>query len=89
MAGGIGLLVWAIAIVGTIDNFLRPILIERGIHMHPFVILLSVLGGLAFFGPLGFIAGPVLMALFFALAEIYPNIMKGTAIPETDKNDHP
>ncbi len=82
----IGLLVWALGIVGTIDNFLRPILIERGIHMHPFIILLSVLGGLAFFGPIGFIAGPVLMALFFALAEIYPNIMKGTAIPEPDQN---
>lgn len=81
------LLAWALAIVGTIDNFLRPILIERGIHMHPFVILLSVLGGLAFFGPIGFIAGPVLMSLFFALAEIYPNIMKGTAIPDGESHE--
>lgn len=85
---GLGLIAWAFAIVGTVDNFLRPILIERGIHMHPFIILLSVLGGIAFFGPIGFIAGPVLMALFFALAEIYPNIMKGTAIPDPDKNEH-
>ncbi len=88
VGAGVGLLIWALAIVGTVDNFLRPILIERGIHMHPFIILLSVLGGLAFFGPIGFIAGPVLMALFFALAEIYPNIMKGTAIPDSDTNDN-
>ncbi|TSC58828.1 MAG: Uncharacterized protein Greene041679_30, partial [Parcubacteria group bacterium Greene0416_79] len=40
---------------------------RRGLRLHPLLILLSVLGGLAFFGPVGFLAGPVTLALLFAL----------------------
>jgi predicted PurR-regulated permease PerM len=67
----IGLLVWGIVAVGVIDNLLGPLLVNRGVHVHPFLILLSVMGGLAFFGPIGFIAGPLIVALLFALLEIY------------------
>ena len=66
-----GLLAWGILGVGLIDNFLGPMLINRGGQVHPFLILLSVMGGLAFFGPIGFIAGPLIVALLFALLEIY------------------
>ncbi len=69
MAGG--LLAWSILIVGLIDNIVGPYLIGRGNNMHPFVILISVLGGIALFGPLGFIVGPVITTLFFVLLEIY------------------
>lgn len=69
MAGG--LLLWSILIVGLVDNIVGPYLIGRGNNMHPFVILISVLGGLALFGPLGFIVGPVITTLFFVLLEIY------------------
>lgn len=67
----IGLLAWGILVVGLIDNFLRPILIERGIKIHPLLILLSVLGGLQFFGPIGFIVGPLVLSFLFALLDIY------------------
>lgn len=66
-----GLLAWGIVAVGLIDNYLGPHLINRGVQIHPFLILLSVIGGLAFFGPIGFIAGPLIVALLFALLEIY------------------
>jgi predicted PurR-regulated permease PerM len=69
MAGG--LLIWSILIVGLVDNIVGPYLIGRGNNMHPFVILISVLGGIALFGPLGFIVGPVISTLFFVLLEIY------------------
>ncbi len=69
MAGG--LLVWSVLIVGLVDNLVGPYLIGRGNNMHPFVILISVLGGIALFGPLGFIVGPVITTLFFVLLEIY------------------
>jgi len=72
----IGLTLWAAIAVGLVDNLLGPILIEKGIKIHPFIILLSVLGGLQFFGPIGFIAGPVTVALLLALLEIYPLIIK-------------
>ncbi len=67
----IGMLVFAIGI-GAIDNMLGPVLFERGLQMHPLLILLSVLGGLAFFGPVGFLAGPVVLSLLLALLDIYP-----------------
>jgi predicted PurR-regulated permease PerM len=76
---GIGLIIWAF-FVGSIDNFIRPLLIKRGVDVHPFFILLSVLGGLAYFGPVGFIAGPIVLAFFFVLLEIYPSIVKGHAV---------
>ncbi len=66
-----GLLIWSIAIVGMVDNVVGPYLIGRKNNMHPFVILISVLGGIAFFGPLGFIVGPVVVTLFLVLLEIY------------------
>lgn len=71
IGSGLGLLIWGAVAVGLSDNFLRPILMKRGMQIHPFLILLSVLGGLAFFGPTGFILGPLAMSLLFALIEIY------------------
>jgi predicted PurR-regulated permease PerM len=69
-------LAWGILIVGTIDNFMRPKLIERGTHIHPFFILMSVLGGLEFFGAVGFLLGPILLSLMFALLDIYKKEFK-------------
>ncbi len=76
-AGAAGLLLWGALAVGFIDNLLGPHLIERGIKIHPFLILLSVIGGIGFFGPVGFIAGPVVLSLLFSLLDIYPLIMRG------------
>jgi predicted PurR-regulated permease PerM len=68
---GVGLLVWSVVIVGLVDNVVGPYLIGRKNNMHPFVILISVLGGIALFGPIGFIVGPVIVTLFIVLLEIY------------------
>lgn len=73
---GVGLLVWGLAGVGLIDNLLGPILIGRGVHIHPFLIILAVLGGLSFFGLAGFLLGPLVLSLFFALSELYSPILK-------------
>lgn len=65
------LLIWAALVVGLVDNFVGPYLMSRGSNMHPFIILIAVLGGLSAFGPIGFIVGPVIVTLFFILLEIY------------------
>jgi len=67
----IGLLIWSVLVVGLVDNFVGPYLMSRGNNMHPFIILLSVLGGLSLFGPIGFLVGPVVVTLFLVLLEIY------------------
>lgn len=71
---GFGLLVWGAGAVGIIDNFLGPKLVGQRMQVHPMIILLSVLGGIVFFGPIGFLLGPLIMSLFFALFEIYSAI---------------
>jgi predicted PurR-regulated permease PerM len=68
---GVGLLIWSVLIVGLIDNFIGPYLISRGNNLHPFIILISVLGGITLMGPIGFIIGPVTVTLFVVLLEIY------------------
>jgi len=67
----VGVLLWAAVAVGLIDNLLGPYLMSRGNPMHPFLVLLAVLGGIAMFGPIGFIVGPVTLSLFIVLLELY------------------
>jgi len=67
----IALGVWCIVVVGTVDNFLRPALVGRDTKMPDLMVLISTLGGLFYFGAVGFIIGPVVAALFIAVWEIY------------------
>jgi predicted PurR-regulated permease PerM len=67
----VGQLLWSVLLVGTVDNFLSPLLLERGINIHPILILFSILGGLQFFGPEGFLLGPLVLSLLFALVRVY------------------
>ena len=68
---GLALLLWSGLVVSTIDNFLRPRLVGRDTRMSDLLILLSTLGGLALFGPVGFIVGPIVAALFVTIWHIY------------------
>ncbi len=71
----VGLAIWAFAGVGLIDNFLAPQIMKHGTKLHPFLILLAVLGGIAWLGPIGFLAGPLILSFIFALLEIYPDLL--------------
>lgn len=71
-----GLLIWGILAVGLIDNLLGPKLIGRGMKLHPLLVLLSVLGGLMFFGPIGIFLGPLSVSLLFALLSIYADVSR-------------
>jgi predicted PurR-regulated permease PerM len=78
MLAAVGLLIWGVTAVGLVDNFLGPKLVEKGIRLHSFLVLLSILGGLSFFGPVGFLLGPLVLSLLFVLLEIYSAISKHT-----------
>lgn len=67
----IGLTIWGMTFVHLGDNIIGPKLMGRGIKIHPLFILLSVVGGLNFFGPLGFILGPIVLSFVFTLLDIY------------------
>ena len=68
-----GLLLWAVILVGMIDNFLGPLLVGRHIKIPSILILFSVLGGIALLGPIGILIGPLSMSLLSALISIYKN----------------
>lgn len=76
MMFAVGLLLWGMLVVGMADNVLRPIIVERGVKLHPFLILLSILGGIGLFGPIGFLLGPLVLSLLFVLLEIYLSVQK-------------
>jgi predicted PurR-regulated permease PerM len=63
-------LLWSVVLVGLIDNFLAPFIINKGVNIHPLLILFSILGGLQFFGAEGFLLGPIVVGLLFALIRI-------------------
>ncbi len=87
IGNAIGLLIWAAIAVIAIDNFIGPYLMSRGNKLHPFIILLSVLGGISMFGPIGFVIGPVIISLFMVLLEIYGhNIAIQAPAPAPPKN---
>jgi predicted PurR-regulated permease PerM len=71
LLSGIGLLLWGVIAVGLVDSFLGPKLIGRGMQLHSLVVFIAVLGGIAYFGPLGFLLGPLAMSVCLALIDIY------------------
>ena len=76
----IGLTIWGIFGVGLVDNILGPKMIGRGMQLHPLLVLLAVLGGLAFFGPIGLFLGPLTVSLLVALLSLYRHFSKGEAV---------
>jgi predicted PurR-regulated permease PerM len=58
--------VWSV-FVCTINNFLQPILIRKGVDLPMLLILTGVIGGLISFGIIGLFIGPVILAVTFTL----------------------
>ncbi|HZF13538.1 MAG TPA: AI-2E family transporter [Thermoanaerobaculia bacterium] len=82
----LGLVLCALSVIASID-VLRPRLVGQRSGMHDLMVFFSTLGGLATFGAMGFIAGPVIAALFLAMIDIYSSEFKqelekfGPALP--------
>lgn len=68
---GVGFLIYGAVIVSFSDNLIRPYLLEKSIHIHPFLILLSIMGGIKVFGFLGIFYGPIIISMLVALIELY------------------
>jgi predicted PurR-regulated permease PerM len=65
------LLAWSLGVVGTVDNILKPMFIGSRLKLPILLLFFGILGGLAVFGALGLILGPVLFALLAALLDLY------------------
>lgn len=71
------------AVIGLIDNFLRPLLVGKRAHMHDLLVFLLTLGGLSSFGLPGFILGPAFGSLALTLLNHYEHTF-AKHLEETD-----
>lgn len=63
---GIGTLV-----ISQSDNVIRPYLISGRTQMHPLLLFFAIMGGIAMFGLLGVVVGPLIAAVFVALIRLF------------------
>ena len=68
---GVFLLAWGAFVVSSIDNVLRPKLCGSRMALHPLLVFLSMFGGLAVFGMMGLLVGPLIASIFMAMVRIY------------------
>ena len=68
---GVVLLIWCIGVVGMVDNILKPLFIGTRFKLPMLALFFGILGGLAVFGALGLVLGPVLLGLLAALLDLY------------------
>lgn len=67
----LGLLLWSMLLIGTIDNLLSPYIISKDTNIPSIFILFAILGGISLMGPVGIIIGPLILSLLYSLISIY------------------
>ena len=87
---GITLMIVGAAGISMIDNFLRPILLSGRTQMNGLLVFISLLGGIAAFGLIGLVLGPVIMATAISFVDAYATERREVAVtddlsPESDR----
>ncbi|HSN15396.1 MAG TPA: AI-2E family transporter, partial [Anaeromyxobacteraceae bacterium] len=70
-ASGVFLLVWAVAVVSTVDTLVRPWLMRGRMALHGGIVFFSLIGGIAAFGPIGILLGPLTVTFLLAVVRIW------------------
>ncbi len=68
---GIFILAWGALFVGLVDNIMKPIFISERSKLSFILVFFGILGGINLFGLVGIFAGPLIIAIFLALLEIF------------------
>jgi predicted PurR-regulated permease PerM len=74
------LVLWGALVIGMLDNILRPKLVGNRTRLHELLVFFSVIGGLAVFGPLGLVVGPVVVAITLALLDVFRQLQRPAAV---------
>jgi len=74
---GIALVLMGMLGISAIDNILRPVIIGSRTKMHFLALFFSVLGGIKIFGLIGFVMGPMVLAMFISVIEIFRTMEEG------------
>ncbi len=71
LALAVGLIFWGLVVIGSIDNLVKPLLMRGAVKTPSILILFSILGGINYFGMIGFILGPLILSFLISLLRIY------------------
>jgi len=71
IAPAILLVLWGVIVVGSVDNFIRPLIYRRFSAIHPLITLIGAIGGVSYFGLLGLLIGPLALSYLFELVRMY------------------
>jgi len=61
---------WSVLVVAFVDNLVKPLLLKGRMEVHGAAIFFALLGGMAVFGPVGLLAGPLILAFFLAVVRL-------------------
>lgn len=73
---GVGLFLYGVIIISTVDNFLRPKIIGSRADIHPTLVILGIFGGIAAFGFMGLVLGPLILGITNIFIDIYEEEIK-------------
>jgi predicted PurR-regulated permease PerM len=79
---------WGIVVVGSVDNFLRPILISGRVEVPTLAVFIGVMGGLSAFGFIGLFVGPIVLGLVVALFRFTADELAGQPDAVNDDARH-
>ncbi|WP_242346708.1 AI-2E family transporter [Anaeromyxobacter terrae] len=71
LLAGVFLAAWGIGFVSIVDNAVRPYLLKGGMELHGGVVFFALLGGLAVFGGIGLVLGPLIVTFLLAVLKMY------------------
>ena len=70
------LALWGSVVIGLIDNFLYPLLMKNRLSMHTVPVFIAAMGGIFAFGATGIVLGPLILAVAFALLDVWRRRMR-------------
>ncbi len=86
----LGLALWGGLVVSTVDNIIKPYVLQGQSKLHPLLALLSILGGVAALGPIGIFVGPIAVAFLQAALTMLQTELDTLSdqVPAEDSNSH-
>ncbi|WP_345324192.1 AI-2E family transporter [Novipirellula rosea] len=76
------LALYGVLVISSIDNVIKVYVLHGRSQLHPLFALLSVLGGVKVFGPIGILVGPMVVVFLQTLLEILNHELDDTASAE-------
>ena len=83
LGAGVGLLLWGLLAVSTIDNIIRPLIISGTSRIPFLLVLFGVLGGLKAFGAIGLFLGPIILAVLLSVWQAWLKLQQETSYSNT------